>query len=126
MAILKPTLPGIMRPAVLGTVEASFTDTCAIGRPTDGVDANGENTVVWTTVAEVPCRLTMDRRNAVNADIGQKETNRTYYRLFVPVGTDAQDGDRVQINGEMYEVLRIIVGLTDALYTEIALVRFSE
>ena len=127
MAILQPTLPGIMRPAVLGTVEASFTDECVVMREVTTEDEYGQNEVVLVEIATVPCRVLPDNQRAKgDTTIGGRETGRAYFRIIVPVGTDVADGDTAHVNSVAYEIQRITNGYTDALFTDLEVVRIED
>ena len=126
MAILKPSLPGIMRGSVLGTVEASFTDECTVRRVVKIKDEWGSNEEEIEDVATVGCRVLPDnRRNYGDNSIGGRETGREYVRIILPVGTDVRDNDLLTVNSAVYEILRMAKSQTDALFIDVEAVRIE-
>lgn len=89
-------------------VLVTLTDTCAIQRATEAVDAYGYTAKTWTTAASaVLCRFDPFARQDGAGQIAMQEQGRAWYQLTLAWDTDLRDGDRVAYGGDTYEVLQL-------------------
>lgn len=85
----------------------TLPDTCQIQRVTLVADAHGNTSEVWATVATVACRLDPFFRMASPNPVAAQEKMRNSYRLTVPYDADLRDGDRVLVDGDVYELVEL-------------------
>lgn len=81
---------------------------------------------IWTVVvSDVPCRLTQlgqGDRPSVEMLSGQ-ETLAEYYNLSIPYNRNISSDYRVQLNGIIYEIVRVESALTDSAFTQLIITR---
>lgn len=102
-----------------------MTDRCDIRRISAVTNGAGHSAEIPSIVrADVKCRVMPMKRQGAEIT-GEQEVGLNYFRLAVPYDTDLRDGDQVEINGAVYEVLDLNDSRTDAtdLQATIARVR---
>lgn len=82
-------------------------DTCQIQRVTTTTDAHGNWGEAWSTVGTVACRLDPFFRMASPNPVAAQEKMRNSYRLTVAWDADLRDGDRVLVDGDVYELVEL-------------------
>lgn len=86
------------------TIEASFDKSAAVKRKTATADGQGGRTYTWPTNATYPCAkkpMAMTPREKVVADRLSAET---YWIVELPYDADVRVTDRIEIDGEAFEV----------------------
>jgi len=91
-----------------------MTDRCDIRRMNAVTSGAGYSAEIPTVVAaDVKCRVLPMKKQAGEVTGGQ-EMGKNFFRLAVPYDTDLRDGDQVEINGTIYEVMELNDVRTDA------------
>lgn len=104
---------------------AFLTDTCTIERKPQ-TSEGGYLRGGWSVVGEdVACRMLPDTRQDARGVVEDKEVGRVYFKLALAHDSDLRDGDRVQMGGVVYEVLQILVPLTDQVFMTVKLARLD-
>ncbi len=85
----------------------TLPDTCQIQRVTTTTDAHGNWGEAWSTVDTVACRLDPFFRMASPNPVAAQEKMRNSYRLTVAWDADLRDGDRVLVDGDVYELVEL-------------------
>ena len=92
--------------ALRGIAEIGMTDTCTIlTRSNDLGGLEGDTDYDYAASVTVKCWLWETLASERAEVVGGMEAVTTAYRLFLPVGTPIENGDRVVIGGETYTVL---------------------
>jgi head-tail adaptor len=106
---------------------AFLGQTCTISRCSGAIkDAWGQPTGAWADLAtNVPCRLANERGQEYTDT--ERQVTVKLDRLFLRVGRDITERDRVTLDGATYEVLFVgrpaSVGGRALLYADVKLVR---
>lgn len=86
--------------------EKFLPDTAYIQQANRVSDGRGGESVVWQTVATVPCRLAQNQGR--EKEQGGKTMPDGSYVITFPHGTNVLTSHRVQINGTQYEVINVL------------------
>ncbi len=103
-----------------------LTERCTIERESKTTGTYGEQTRVWTLIAQaVPCRLVIARRSELSGveTVIDGETMASFYRIALPHNTTLSPDDRITVNGAVYGVVRIESELTDRVFLSAILAR---
>ena len=84
----------------------TLVDSATIKRSTP-VNTYGIADDSFATVTTVACRIDPMSNRVGEPYAGEREAARTYFILTLPYDTTINDGDRVTINSEDYEVLTL-------------------
>lgn len=101
-------------------------DTCKIEAEVDAVGEMGEPTHTWAVVAaEVACRVIDARQSGLSAmmNVGEQEAMVDTYRLIVPVGTALDVDQRVTVGGDVYQIVALVDGRSDAAEAQAVMTR---
>lgn len=109
-------------------VERYLVQRCDIEQEERAVDVYGGVAHGWRVVARnVRCRVLLERRTGSQAlEIGSQESIREQYRLVVPVGTVLVADMRVRVGSDVYHVVAVQAGQSEALDVQATLVRMRE
>lgn len=92
--------------ALQNIAEIGMADTCTIlTQSNDAGGLEGDTDYEYTAGLTVKCWLWETLANDSAEVTGGVEAITTAYRLFLPVGTPIENGDRVVVKGETYVVL---------------------
>ncbi len=95
-------------------------------RPQDAADEIGGSSNSFETVnLALACRILPLNDKGRDFVVGDGEEGRSYFRLIVPYDTDLRDGDRVEMNGDTYEIQQIEDAHTDATDKRARLMRIG-
>lgn len=99
------------------TVEQhALPDLADVQRKTDASDEMGGRTETWGTVQRsVPCRISQPGGNTpglsmIGKVIADRAGNRPVFVASLPAEADVNDGDRLVVNGDTFDVLMIVNG----------------
>jgi len=81
--------------------------TAAVQRPTATLDPYGNAVNTWSDVDSVPCRL-VAKRQRIWSDERAESATVTSLTLLLPAGADAQERDRVEVDGATYVVTGLL------------------
>ena len=98
-------------------VEMFLTDSCLIESETDSMGDFGEPLHTWQSVASnVPCRLIRQSMDQGGAQVvGSQEALIETYKLIVPGDTALDADQRVTVGGEVYQIVQVVMTLTDTV-----------
>lgn len=98
-----------------GRVERYLTDRCDIRRMSVVTSGAGHSAEIPSVVrSDVKCRVLPISKRRGEDVTGDQEMGTNFFRLAVPYDTDLRDGDQVEINGVVYEVMDLNDSRTDA------------
>lgn len=100
----------------------SLTETCTIERKTTATTSAGYAEPTWGVVTTAACRLLPLTQRDAKGQVAFQEANRVYFRLELAYDADVRDGDRVKIDGVIYEILQISLP-TDGMFTDVQVAR---
>lgn len=101
-------------------------DSCTIEAEVDAAGAMGEMTDTWAVVAaDVACRVIDARETGVSAmaNVGAQEAMVDTYRLIVPVGTALAVDQRVTVGSDVYQIVALVDGRSDATDAQAVITR---
>ena len=101
-------------------------DTCTIEAEVDAVDEMGAPAHTWEVVeADVECRVIDARQSGISAtmEVGAQEAMVDTYRLIVPVGTALAVDQRVTVNSDVYQIVALVDGRSDAVDAQAVITR---
>lgn len=88
--------------------DAAMPDACTIVRPSWTTNSIGESVVSWSTVATaVSCRLAPSQQASRQTPMAQQQTVIVIWWLTVATTVDIRSGDRVIVDGVIYEVVNV-------------------
>lgn len=87
-------------------VEQTMTDECLIERYTEVSDGQGGTTQDWTVVGVVDCRVAPAGTSAVEREVAAQLQASSAYTITMPAGTIILSPDRIEVDGETYEVVK--------------------
>ena len=88
------------------TQAEAWPEVCTILRSTQTANAIGERVVSWSTVATgVSCRLAPSEGQSRQTPMAQQQTVIVTWWLTVATTVDLRSGDRVMVDGVVYEVV---------------------
>lgn len=88
------------------TLDLSLPDLAEVTRATSTSDGRGGRTMVWVTVASVPCRVAPDTTRA-EGTVADVVTNVQRWMLTMPSGTNVLPDDRISVGTRTFEVVAI-------------------
>lgn len=86
----------------------TMTETVYVQRLTRTADSTGGWSESWTTAATVSGRIAPRMANSGENKIGGKVETFGDYLITLPHDTNVQTDDRLQINGEQYQIQSIL------------------
>ena len=101
-------------------------DSCTIEAEVDARGEMGEMTHLWSVVeADVACRVIDARKpgGSTTMDVGAQEAMVDTSRLIVPVGTALAVDQRVTVNSDVYQIVALIDGRSDAVDAQAVITR---
>lgn len=104
MTYLSTTQLTMMRATVAGT----FSGTAIIQRKGWTSDGAGGSTADYAAVGTVSCQTTPRQAAPTNEVIAAQLAGRAPYLIIVPYDTDIRDGDQIQADGRMFEVIQAL------------------
>lgn len=111
-----------IRQRVLGYLN----DTCDIERETATTDDYGYPVKTWATVdSGVACRMLPNAGRDSKGMVAGLEEGRVYFRLIVPHDTTVEDGDRVNLDGVIYEIVQVDDAWSQKAFKALVVVRFG-
>ena len=90
--------------AMRTTLDGSLPDLADISRSTPTSDGRGGTTLVWATVASVPCRVAPDVAFAGESVVADRVTVTQRWTITLPAGTNVSARDRILIGARTFEV----------------------
>jgi hypothetical protein len=106
-----------------GMAALSLPSTCSVRRYTAAANGRGGETKSWGGIVTYACRLTAKTRMERTAEgrLGAV----VEYQLLLPFGATIGPKDRVTVAGVEYEVLPTIVPTSEAIFSELVVVRVN-
>jgi hypothetical protein len=102
MALVSANDLAMMRAAQVN----ALPDTCTIQRATSGHNTIGEGTLAWSTVGTaIACRVRPANRITDLTEMGGQQTAVANWMATLAHNQDVQDGDRLIMGSDTYEVL---------------------
>lgn len=98
--------------------EQWLIDECSIWRPERSLDAYGTPSQTLSNVdSAIRCRvITAGDANQSGVDVGAQVLAEDQYQVALPVGTDVQIGDVIQVRTLRYRVVRLISELSQEFF----------
>lgn len=97
----------------------ALPDTAAVQRPTQVVDANGNTTETYATVATVACRVSRVGNDVEERVLANRITGRSAFTVYLPYDADARETDRLAVTStdpafaaQTYEVVGVLAPTT--------------
>ncbi|HLA42432.1 MAG TPA: phage head closure protein [Aggregatilineales bacterium] len=85
-----------------------LTGSCSIWRKSKSTNAAGGADDTWQEhLSDVACLLMPERSRRMIEVQAEREIMTVYYRLTVPYDTDIQSDDRVDYEGDTYEIVAL-------------------
>ena len=92
--------------AMQSTSTAALPELADITRSTATSDGRGGNTLVWATVASVPCRVAPDTTRA-EGPVADVVMSVQRWMLTLPAGTNVLPRDRITVGTRTFEVVNV-------------------
>lgn len=103
------------------TLESSLPDTCTISRASSAADALGGQTLTWSTIATVACRVSPTSGVSGREDTrAARDTAVAPWMVTLPALTDVTAADRIVFGARTFEVLDVAARMSWELDTRCA------
>jgi hypothetical protein len=103
-----------------------LTETCVIEEEVVSTDQYGAAAHTWRVRASgVACRVITESRmsGSDTTEVGSQKALVEHLRLVVPEGTALDVNQRVTVGGDVYQIVAVLVGHTDAVFASAVIAR---